>query len=99
MIERLHQIKDIELLISYIDPRDNDLLPINNDDNFVRAVSTAQPLLRLIIQRKGMCAVQPVLCCAAETIREKTHFSLSLAQFDRYEFFCDLFVNATLHNP
>lgn len=53
MVERLHQIKEIELLISYIDPRDNDLLPINNDDNFVRAVSTAQPLLRLIIQRKG----------------------------------------------
>ena len=54
MIERLHQIKDIELLISYIDPRDNDLLPINNDDNYVRALSTARPLLRLIIQRKGM---------------------------------------------
>lgn len=49
----MHQIKDIELLISYIDPRDNDLLPINNDDNFVRALSTARPLLRLIIQRKG----------------------------------------------
>lgn len=54
MVERLHQIKEIELLISYIDPRDNDLLPINNDDNYVRAVSTAQPLLRLIIQRKGI---------------------------------------------
>lgn len=53
MVERLHHIKDIELLISYIDPHDNDLLPINNDDNFVRALSTAKPLLRLIIQRKG----------------------------------------------
>lgn len=54
MVERLHHIKDIELLISYVDPHDNDLLPINNDDNFVRALSTAKPLLRLIIQRKGM---------------------------------------------
>lgn len=54
MIERLHQIKEIELLISYIDPHDNDLLPINNDDNFVRALTTARPLIRLIIQRKGM---------------------------------------------
>lgn len=43
----------MEVLISYIDPSDNDLLPINNDDNFSRALTTARPLLRLIIQRKG----------------------------------------------
>lgn len=54
MINGLHRINDTELLISYIDPRDNDLLPINNDDNLLRAASTAQPLLRLIVQRKGM---------------------------------------------
>lgn len=52
-IERLHKISGLAFLISYIDPRDNDLLPINNDDNFNRALTTARPLLRLIIQKKG----------------------------------------------
>lgn len=42
-----------QILLSYIDPLDNDLLPINNDDNFGRALKTAKPLLRLIVQRKG----------------------------------------------
>lgn len=46
-------MEDFQFLISYIDPRDNDLLPINNDDNFHRALTTARPLLRVIIQRKG----------------------------------------------
>lgn len=53
-VEKLHQMKNLQFLISYIDPRDNDLLPINNDDNFIRAISTAKPILRLIIQRKGI---------------------------------------------
>lgn len=52
-VEKLHQMKNLQFLISYIDPRDNDLLPINNDDNFIRAISTAKPILRIIIQRKG----------------------------------------------
>ena len=52
-IERLHKLNGLSFLISYIDPRDNDLLPINNDDNFHRALTTARPLLRLIIQKKG----------------------------------------------
>ena len=30
-----------------------DLLPINNDDNYHKAISTASPLLRLFLQRKG----------------------------------------------
>lgn len=46
-------MKNLQFLISYIDPRDNDLLPINNDDNFGRAISTAKPILRVIVQRKG----------------------------------------------
>jgi len=40
-------------VLSYTDPKDGDLLPINNDDNLGRAVLTAKPLLRIIIQRKG----------------------------------------------
>lgn len=53
VIERLHGISDIPFTISYVDPRDNDLLPINNDDNLARALLTAKPLLRLNVQRKG----------------------------------------------
>ncbi|XP_026332775.1 partitioning defective protein 6 isoform X1 [Hyposmocoma kahamanoa] len=53
LIEKLHRLHDVAFLISYTDPRDGDLLPINNDDNLARALLTARPLLRVIIQRKG----------------------------------------------
>lgn len=43
----------VPFMISYIDPKDNDLLPINNTDNFLRALHNARPLLRLVIQRQG----------------------------------------------
>ncbi|XP_065200163.1 partitioning defective 6 homolog beta [Planococcus citri] len=51
-IEKLHKLTGIPFLISYSDPRDGDLLPINNDDNLARAL-TVKPLLRIILQRKG----------------------------------------------
>ncbi|XP_050510506.1 partitioning defective protein 6 [Diabrotica virgifera virgifera] len=53
LIERLHGLKETPFLVSYIDPSDQDLLPINNDDNLRRALFNAKPLLRIIIQRKG----------------------------------------------
>lgn len=53
LVEKLHRLLDTAFLISYTDPRDGDLLPINNDDNLARAIVTAKPLLRVIIQRKG----------------------------------------------
>ncbi|CAH0551095.1 unnamed protein product [Brassicogethes aeneus] len=53
LIERLHHLKDIAFLVSYIDPSDQDLLPINNDDNLRKALVNAKPLLRVIVQRKG----------------------------------------------
>lgn len=53
IVERLHHLNNLQFLISYVDPRDNDLLPINNDDNYGRALSTAKPLLRVMVQRKG----------------------------------------------
>ncbi|GBP20891.1 Partitioning defective protein 6 [Eumeta japonica] len=53
LIEKLHRLHDVTFLLSYTDPRDGDLLPINNDDNLARAILTAKPLLRVIIQRKG----------------------------------------------
>ena len=35
--------------VSYVDPKDNDLLPINNTDNYLRALQNARPLLRDVI--------------------------------------------------
>lgn len=52
MIEKVHGLKNIAYTITYIDP-EGDLLPINNDDNLAKALSTARPLLRLVILRKG----------------------------------------------
>ena len=41
--------------VFYVDPKDNDLLPITNTDNYRRALQSARPLLRLVIQRQGEC--------------------------------------------
>ncbi|XP_013775607.1 partitioning defective 6 homolog beta-like [Limulus polyphemus] len=53
LIEEFHKLTNLPFTICYTDPVHGDLLPINNDDNFVRAVTSARPLLRVIIQRKG----------------------------------------------
>ncbi|XP_033212188.1 partitioning defective 6 homolog gamma [Belonocnema kinseyi] len=43
---------DLNFHILYTDPTDQDLLPINNDNNLARALLAAKPLLRICIQRK-----------------------------------------------
>lgn len=53
LIERFHNISEVPFSLCYTDPIHGDLLPINNDENFARAVQSARPLLRLLIQRKG----------------------------------------------
>ncbi|KAI9589682.1 partitioning defective 6 homolog gamma [Glossina fuscipes] len=52
LIKELHGLNNIRFVIRYIDPRDQELLPINNDDNYGRALKTAQPILRVIVQRE-----------------------------------------------
>uniref|UniRef100_A0AAZ3P7L8 PB1 domain-containing protein n=1 Tax=Oncorhynchus tshawytscha TaxID=74940 RepID=A0AAZ3P7L8_ONCTS len=52
LIMHVHRISNMEVMIGYADIH-GDLLPINNDDNFCKAVSTAHPLLRVFIQRQG----------------------------------------------
>lgn len=47
-----HHIASTEVTIGYADVH-GDLLPINNDDNFCKAVSSANPLLRVFIQKRG----------------------------------------------
>lgn len=54
MLQHVHKIPNVEVLVGYADIH-GDLLPINNDDNYHKAVSTACPLLRIFIQKKGEC--------------------------------------------
>ncbi|KAK3525305.1 hypothetical protein QTP86_025323 [Hemibagrus guttatus] len=58
LIINLHRIANMEVMIGYADVH-GDLLPINNDDNFCKAVSTAHPLLRIFIQRQVATDSQP----------------------------------------
>ncbi|XP_017288944.1 partitioning defective 6 homolog beta [Kryptolebias marmoratus] len=51
LLQHVHRIPNVELLVAYADVH-GDLLPINNDDNYCKAISTASPLLRLFLQRK-----------------------------------------------
>ncbi|XP_078256466.1 partitioning defective 6 homolog alpha isoform X2 [Rhinoraja longicauda] len=52
LIQAVHQIPYVDVLLGYTDIH-GDLLPINNDDNYHKAVSSANPLLRVIIQRRA----------------------------------------------
>ncbi|XP_057684357.1 partitioning defective 6 homolog beta [Corythoichthys intestinalis] len=51
LLQHVHRIPNVDLLVGYADVH-GDLLPINNDDNYHKAISTASPLLRLFLQRK-----------------------------------------------
>ena len=48
-----HELFGIPFVVFYADPTHGDLLPINNDENLARAISSARPFLRLFLQRKG----------------------------------------------
>ncbi|TRY94716.1 hypothetical protein DNTS_021606 [Danionella cerebrum] len=49
LIVHLHHLQHMDVLIGYGDVH-GELLPINNDDNFCKAVTSTQPLLRIFIQ-------------------------------------------------
>ena len=53
LLKDLHHLGQLAFVVKYSDPRDNELLPITNDDNYLAALKNARPLLRLIIQREG----------------------------------------------
>lgn len=52
LIVRLHHLWQMDVLIGYADVQ-GELLPINNDDNFCKAVTSTQSLLRIFIQLQG----------------------------------------------
>ncbi|OCT76538.1 partitioning defective 6 homolog gamma isoform X1 [Xenopus laevis] len=51
LILHIHNISSMDVMLGYADVH-GDLLPINNDDNFFKAVSSANPLLRVFIQKQ-----------------------------------------------
>lgn len=51
LLQTIHHIPGVDVLLGYADIH-GDLLPINNDDNFHKAISSANPLLRIIITKK-----------------------------------------------
>ncbi|XP_060779924.1 partitioning defective 6 homolog alpha [Neoarius graeffei] len=53
LLQNVHHIPGVDVLLCYADVH-GDLLPINNDDNFHKALSAANPLLRIIIQRRDV---------------------------------------------
>lgn len=52
LLERLHGLAGIPFNIAYTDAA-GDLLPITNDQNFAKALTSARPVLRLQIARLG----------------------------------------------
>ncbi|XP_038130768.1 partitioning defective 6 homolog alpha isoform X2 [Cyprinodon tularosa] len=52
ILQTIHHIHGDDVLLEYADIH-GDLLPINNDENFNKAVSLANPVLRIIITKKG----------------------------------------------
>lgn len=52
LLQTIHHIPGVDVLLGYADVH-GDLLPINNDENFHKAISSANPLLRIIITKKG----------------------------------------------
>ncbi|KAG8133384.1 putative Partitioning defective 6 gamma-like protein [Naja naja] len=52
LLLHIHHISNMAVMVGYADIH-GDLLPINNDDNFYKAVSSANPLLRIFIQKQG----------------------------------------------
>ncbi|XP_034542471.1 partitioning defective 6 homolog alpha [Notolabrus celidotus] len=51
LLQSIHRIPGWDVLLGYADMH-GDLLPINNDENYHKALSSANPLLRIIITKK-----------------------------------------------
>lgn len=54
LLEQTHCLDKTIFSVYYRHPQDGDLLPINNTENFMHAIGTATPLLRLFLQRGDM---------------------------------------------
>ncbi|KAI2655239.1 hypothetical protein H4Q32_017594 [Labeo rohita] len=78
LIVRLHHLWRMDVLIGYADVQ-GDLLPINNDDNFCKAVTSTQSLLRIFIQLQE--EADQDLPVAEDTIKRKKPVSQRKSPF------------------
>ncbi|XP_028673011.2 partitioning defective 6 homolog gamma-like [Erpetoichthys calabaricus] len=91
LILHIHRISNMDVKLGYADVH-GDLLPINNDDNFCKAVSMANPLLRVFIQRQDevdyssygtntlMRRKKAVVTLRNDVNRKRPHISISMPQ-------------------
>ncbi|XP_035275751.1 partitioning defective 6 homolog alpha [Anguilla anguilla] len=68
LLQSIHRIPGVDVLLGYADIH-GDLLPINNDDNYNKALSSANPLLRIIIQKRDVD--EPVVFATNSLQRKK----------------------------
>ncbi|XP_029464697.1 partitioning defective 6 homolog alpha isoform X2 [Rhinatrema bivittatum] len=76
LIQTVHQIPFMDVLLGYTDIH-GDLLPINNDDNYHKALSSANPLLRIIIQKRDVPRAVKWL------LKEKCSFPVPQGSFEQ----------------
>ncbi|XP_007900785.1 par-6 family cell polarity regulator gamma a [Callorhinchus milii] len=91
LILHIHNLSNMDVLIGYADVH-GDLLPINNDDNFCKAVSMSCPLLRVFVQRReevdyslfGTNSLtrrkKPLVGLRNDTLRKRSHISIGIPQ-------------------
>uniref|UniRef100_A0A3Q0S9B8 Par-6 family cell polarity regulator alpha n=1 Tax=Amphilophus citrinellus TaxID=61819 RepID=A0A3Q0S9B8_AMPCI len=72
LLQTIHHIPGVDVLLGYADVH-GDLLPINNDENFHKAISSAHPLLRIIITKKD----EPVIFGTNSLQRRKKGLGLT----------------------
>ncbi|VDP44821.1 unnamed protein product, partial [Soboliphyme baturini] len=77
LVEQLHHLSEIPFTLCYTDPH-GDLLPINNDENFRKAIDSARPILRLLLQRKGE-SLEERYGYGLDAIKKKNRISRFLA--------------------
>ncbi|KAM4618422.1 partitioning defective 6 homolog alpha [Polymixia lowei] len=73
LLQKIHHISGVDVLLGYADVH-GDLLPINNDDNFHKAISLANPLLRIIITKRED---EPVVFASNSLQRRKKGLGLT----------------------
>ncbi|XP_043117989.1 partitioning defective 6 homolog gamma-like [Puntigrus tetrazona] len=84
LIVRLHHLWQMDVLIGYADVQ-GELLPINNDDNFYKAVTSTQSLLRIFIQLQeeadqAIIGVEDATKRKKPVSQRKTPFQISMPQ-------------------
>ncbi|KAF3854168.1 hypothetical protein F7725_022223 [Dissostichus mawsoni] len=76
LLQTIHRIPGVDVLLGYADVQ-GDLLPINNDDNFYKAVSLANPLLRIIITKRVRQYTTNLTISSLQTQRRKKGLGLT----------------------